>query len=64
MLLVWCLQGSEKMKKESLEEARTILIERVLQSNIKSQDKTELIILLHCLLQPEKYKENVKILRR
>lgn len=52
------------MRNESIEEARRILIERVINSNIKSEDKTELIILLHQLFQIEEYKENRKVLQR
>lgn len=52
------------MKSESINEARRILIERIIDSNIKSEDKTELIILLHQLFQVEEYKENRKLLQR
>lgn len=52
------------MKKESLKEARRILIERILNSDINSEDKLEIAINLHHLLQPEDYEDNRKALQK
>lgn len=52
------------MKEESIREARKILIERILQSNINNQDKLELAINLHHFLQTEDYEENKKALQK
>ena len=52
------------MKEESIKEARKILIERILQSNINSQDKLELCIWIHHIFQPEAYEDNRKALQK
>lgn len=49
------------MSDESLEKARTILIERILQSDIKQEDKLELAINIMTFL--DNYKEHLKILQ-
>ena len=51
------------MKSESIKELKRI-VKSISDSNIKSEDKTELIILLHQLFQVEEYKENRKLLQR
>lgn len=48
------------MKKKSIREARKILIERILNSNIKKEDKLELAIFIHETFQ----EENKKVLKR
>ena len=50
--------------EESLDEARKILIERILNSKIKREDKIEIAIWIHHIFQPEKYEENRKALQK
>ena len=52
------------MKKESLEEARKIIITSINQSLINEIDRTELIINLHHFLKPDKYEDNLKVLQK
>lgn len=52
------------MKKESLEEARKIVITSINQSLINEIDRTELIINLHHFLDANKYEENIKNLQK
>ena len=52
------------MQDESLKIARTILIERIINSNINQQDKVELMINLHHFLQPNEYEKNKKVLNK
>lgn len=50
------------MEKESLTEARTIILEKILTSNIKQIDKVELALNLDHFLS--NYEENIKILKK
>ena len=52
------------MKEESIKEARKILIERILNSDINNQDKLELCICMHHFLQVEDYEDNKKALQK
>lgn len=52
------------MKKDSLEKAREILLNHLDNSNIKEEDKLELIMNLYHFLDPVKYENNIKVLRR
>jgi hypothetical protein len=50
------------MKEESLDKARKIIIEALLNSNIEETDKIELAMnIMHFL---DGYKENIKILQK
>ena len=52
------------MKKESLEEARKIVITSINQSLINEIDKAELTINLYHFLDVNKYDENIKKLSK
>ena len=52
------------MKKESLEEAILMIINRLDKSDINIQDKLELMINLRCFLNVDKYENNIKILSK
>jgi hypothetical protein len=52
------------MKKESLEEAILMIIDRLDKSDIPVQDKLELMINLRCFLNVDKYENNIKILSK
>lgn len=50
------------MEKESLTEARTIILEKILASKIKQIDKVELALNLDHFLG--NYDENIKVLKK
>ena len=50
------------MDKSSLEEAFNIIMDSIMGSNIKPQDKIELLMNLRNFLDPKDYKENITIL--
>lgn len=50
------------MKEESLEKARTIIVERILQSDIREEDKIELAINIMTFL--DNYSEHLKVLQQ
>ena len=52
------------MKKESLEKARNVIIERIINSNLSKEDKVELMINIYNFLQPNDYEKNIKILNK
>ena len=52
-----------KRDKESLKEAREVIIEALSNSNIELADKVELMINLDKFLSEPRYEENVKVLK-
>lgn len=50
------------MKEESLEKARTLIVERILQSDIREEDKIELAINIMTFL--DNYSEHLKVLQQ
>lgn len=52
------------MKRESLEKVREKVLDVVSNTEITTEDKVELLLNLFYFLDPEKYEENIKILRK
>ena len=52
------------MKKDSLIKAILIIVDSLDKSDIPLQDKLELMINLRCLLNVDKYENNIKILSK
>lgn len=52
----------EKMKKESLEKAKVIIVDAILKSNIEETDKIELAMNIMTFL--DNYKEHLTILQQ
>ena len=52
------------MQKESLLQIVDSLSDTIMNSNIKPEDKIELLINLKYFLDPKDYKENITVLRR
>lgn len=52
------------MTKESLEKARKIIINNVSESTIDYDDRDEIIRVIDKILNPIKYEENVKVLKK
>ena len=50
------------MTKESLEKAREIIVNDLLESNLDILDRTELIMNLDKFLNPVEYEDNIKVL--
>ena len=50
------------MNKESLIEAREIIIQSLSESNINNLDKLELMLNINKFLDEKEYEENIKIL--
>ena len=52
------------MEKESIEKARELCIAILDKSDIKNQDKVELLLNIYHFLDSNKYEKNIKILMK
>lgn len=52
------------MDKSSLEKAFELIMDSINKSDIKAQDKIELLINLKLFLEPQEYKDNISVLRK